>query len=74
MILKKCTQLKYAGTSKEEMKDREAEARSLGLLNSRDAGFFEWITVLTDFSFLICESKRAIISLLFCPSSLIFLG
>lgn len=39
LLLKWCTQLKYAGTSKEEMKDREAEARSLGLLKSRDAGF-----------------------------------
>lgn len=73
LILKNCTQLKYAGTSKEEMKDGEAEARSLGLLNSRDAGFLEWIMVLTDFSFLICESKYTIISLLCCPSSLIVL-
>lgn len=47
LIPNKCTRLKYAGTSKEEMKDRGAEARSLGLLNSRGAGFLEWITVLS---------------------------
>lgn len=75
LILKKCTHLKYAGTNKEGKKDREAEARrSLGLLRCQDAGFLEWITVLTDFSFLICDSMCTTISLLFYPSSLMVLN
>jgi len=73
LLIHKCTQLKYAGTHKDEMKDREAEARSLGLLNNRDADFLEWITILVDHSFLVCESEWTVVSLLFCPSSLIVL-